>query len=179
MRAWLSDRQSLTVKLMAHSQTFRVRRLSQRSALCLVDETQALGLPRRLRVQEREVVLLCDGVPMVYAHTVVPMRANAHDWPFFGGLGERSLGTTLFGDPLVSRGVLHYARLRAGHPLAQRAAGAIGQSAACWHARRCLFARKNGLLLVTEVFSPSILGLARAERRQFEPTWASTGGLAA
>ncbi|HEX7642253.1 MAG TPA: chorismate lyase [Burkholderiaceae bacterium] len=159
-RHWLTDRVSLTVKLIAHSGHFRVRRLTQRRAPCLRDEAAAIGLPRPMMVREREVLLECDGVPVVYAHTAVPLTADADDWPFFGALGERSLGTTLFGDPLVQRGALRYARLTPAHPLYRRAAqvtdNACGQPL---FARRCLFRRKSGVLLVTEVFLPAIAGL--------------------
>ncbi|MGE5649210.1 MAG: chorismate--pyruvate lyase family protein [Bacillota bacterium] len=163
MRGWLTDKESLTVKLMAHSRHFRVRRLRQAHAFCLADERAMIDLPRRACVQEREVLLQCDGCPVVYAHTVVPLSATTSDWPFFGTLGERSLGTTLFGDPQVVRGTLQFARLRAQHPLAQRAREAVGDDAVDFplFARRCLYRRKNGVLLVTELFLPAIAGLTR------------------
>jgi len=163
MRHWLTDRVSLTVKLITHSKRFRVQRLAQQRGLCLADEFSVLGLRRSNCVQEREVLLRCDAIPVVFAHTVVPLTANATDWPFFSSLGERSLGTTLFGDPLVVRGALQYARLPARHPLLARACAAVGNGLADHplFARRCLFKRKNGVLLVTEVFLPAIRDLRR------------------
>ncbi len=157
LRHWLTDRVSLTVKLIAHSGSFRVQRLAQRRALCLPDEAREIGLARPMMVQEREVLLVCDGVAAVYAHTAVPLIADADDWPFFSSLGERSLGTTLFGDPLVERGQLRYARLSSAHPLHVRAAGATDgvRYGEALFARRCLFRRKSGVLLVTEVFLPA------------------------
>lgn len=158
MRAWLTDRASLTVKLMHASSSFRVQRLRQQRGRCLLDECGAVGLPRGVMVHEREVLLRCDEQPVVFAHTIVPLAASASDWPFFSSLGERSLGTTLFGDPQVLRGALAYARLHAEHPLARRACKAIGVATVAQplFARRCLFRRKNGLLLVTEIFLPAI-----------------------
>lgn len=158
MRDWLTDRVSLTKKLIARSRHFRVHRLRQGHGVCLADEFAIVGLPRRAPVQEREVLLECDGVPVVYAHTIVPLSATTSDWPFFGSLGERSLGTTLFGDPRVMRGQLQYARLFAEHPLVRRAAAALGTNnfGGPLFARRCLYRRKRGLLLVTEVFLPTI-----------------------
>jgi len=163
MQDWLTDRVSLTVKLISRSNHFRVQRLAQHRALCLADEYAMIGLPRRRCVQEREVLLCCDSSPVVFAHTVVPLQANASDWPFFSSLGERSLGTTLFGDPLVKRGALQFARLAARHPLAERARAATGSQnwTAPLFARRCLFRRNKGVLLVTEVFLPTIDGLHR------------------
>lgn len=165
MRHWLIDRTSLTVKLICRSRQFRVQRIRQGQGRSLADEYKAVRLPRRIHVREREVLLRCDERPVVYAHTIVPLAANASDWPFFNTLGERSLGTTLFGDPAVGRGALQFARLYPDHPLVRRACEAIGvDDVACpLYARRCLFQRKNGLLLVTEVFLPSIADIDCSE----------------
>lgn len=167
MRDWLTDTASLTLKLMARSSHFRVRRLRQERGRCLADEVGMIELTRRACVQEREVLLQCDGRPVVFAHTIVPLDATTSDWPFFGTLGERSLGTTLFGDPRVVRGSMQYARLRAQHPLVRRASAALGgeRFTSALLARRCLYRRKSGVLLVTELFLPSIeeLKAPRAE----------------
>ncbi|CDG81413.1 chorismate--pyruvate lyase family protein [Janthinobacterium agaricidamnosum] len=162
LRDWLSSPGSLTAKLKAHSHAFRVQCLHQQTARCLGDEARIIGLPRPGRVWQREVLLRCDNKPVVFAHTVVPMQATATDWPLFSALGERSLGTTLFGDRMVRRGTLAYARLRGGHPLAQRALAALGRLVGqerMLYARRCLYQRHQGLLLVTEVFLPEVLTL--------------------
>ena len=161
---WLGAGGSLTARLIAHSSAFRVQRLHQRTALCLADEAHAIGMMRVGRVWAREVLLRCDGRPVVFAHTVVPMAANATDWPMFNALGERSLGSTLFGDPQVSRGELEFARLRPGHPLARRARAALGETSlhTIYYARRCLYRRHQGTLLVTEVFLPAVMDLIAA-----------------
>ena len=166
MRAWLTAGGSLTARLSAHSAAFRVQRLHQRTAQCLADEARAIGLARAGRVWEREVLLRCDGAPVVFAHTVVPLSATASDWPLFNALGERSLGSTLFYDPRVTRGALEFARIRPSHPLLQRARAALGQELGrelaeptIYYARRCLYRRNRGTLLVTEVFLPSVMQL--------------------
>jgi chorismate--pyruvate lyase len=163
MRDWLTTPGSLTARLVAHSRAFRVQKLRQQGAPCLADEARAIGLPRARRVWEREVLLRCDGRPVVYGHTVVPLNASANDWPLFSALGERSLGTTLFCDPRVVRGRLEFARIRPGHPLHARVRAALGGDAgpdAIYFARRCVYRRRQGLLLVTEVFLPTVLDLA-------------------
>ena len=161
MRDWLATAGSLTARLVAHSQAFRVQRLHQGASLCLADEAQAIGMHRPGRVREREVLLRCDGVPVVFAHTVVPVSCTAADWPLFSALGERSLGSTLFYDPLVTRGELEFARIRAGHPLLERARAVLGgMDDTVYYARRCLYRRRNGTLLVTEVFLPPVTKLA-------------------
>lgn len=145
---------------MERSTRFHIVLLRQARRVCLADEYAAVGLPRRRCVKEREVLLHCDGRPTVYAHSIVPLDATVSDWPFFATLGERALGSTLFGDPHVVRGSMEYARLHALHPLARRARTALGGKDAMdgplLYARRCLYKRKNGVLLVTEVFLPAI-----------------------
>ncbi|MCU6434723.1 chorismate lyase [Undibacterium sp. Jales W-56] len=164
MADWLSNRGSLTARLVARCEQFRVQRLHQRRAMCLADEASQIGLPAVSKVHEREVILRCDGRAMVYAHTVVPLTASASQWPLFRSLGERSLGTTLFNDPLVERGDLMYARLRPSHPLMRRILAidelaAVTQGVFSLLARRSVFRRKGSSLLVTEVFLPAITEL--------------------
>ena len=170
LRHWLTGGGSLTAKLKAHSGAFRVQCLHQETARCLSDEAAIIGLHRAGRVWEREVLLRCDDKSAVFGHTVVPMQATATDWPLFSALGERSLGTTLFGDRMVRRGALEFARLRAGHPLVQRVQAALAREGqrvddtALFFARRCLYQRHQGLLLVTEVFLPAVLELTSVTR---------------
>lgn len=158
MANWLTHRASLTARLVARCQRFRVQRLHQVFSICLADEFAEIGLRRPLKVVEREVLLRCDERPVVYAHTVVPTSANAAQWPLFAALGEKSLGTTLFNDPLVERGQLSYAKLRASHPLMRRIAALqiLQEPVDYLYARRSLFKRKGGCLLVTEIFLPDI-----------------------
>lgn len=166
MRHWLTDRNSLTAKLVSCSRRFRVQRLRQGRGMSLMDEFALVRLPRRIQVREREVVLQCDERPVVYAHTILPLTATAADWPFFNALAERSLGTILFGDPAVRRGALQFARLHPQHPLTERACEAIGVDRIIrpLYARRCLFQRNNGALLVTEVFLPAIADIGVSEK---------------
>lgn len=168
MGDWLTNRASLTARLVARCRQFRVQRLHQRRARCLADEFAEIGLPRSEKIVEREVLLRCDGVGVVYAHTVLALTANASQWPLFAALGEKSLGSTLFNDPLVGRGQLAYARLRHTHPLAHRIAQLqlLEKPVLCLYARRSVFRRKGGCLLVTEVFLPAISSLKKLNTDQ-------------
>jgi chorismate--pyruvate lyase len=167
LRVWLASPGSLTARLRAHCERLDVRLLRQGSAVCLADQAAGIGLARPVHVLEREVLLICDGLPVVYAQTVVPAGRSGADWPFFNGLGCRSLGSALFHDPRIARGALQHARLSARHPLMQRALAAqapITEAAplaptAMLHARRCLYRRRRGVLLVTELFLPAIAQL--------------------
>jgi len=161
MRHWLTESGSLTAKLIAHSSSFRVQRVYQQHDCCWADECAEIGLHKVEKVHAREVVLRCDDIPIVYAHTVLPLNSNAHQWPLFRSLGEKSLGTTLFGDPQVKRGALQFARLRPNHPAMQRFRQIVKNDHVdqVLFARRSLFFRRGGVMLVTELFLPGVLAL--------------------
>lgn len=162
LRQWLTEAGSLTARLIAHSAQFRVRRIRQATGLVGRDEQRIMPLPRRVQVHQRDVVLECDGRPVVFAQSCVPLSATASDWPIFSRLGERSLGSILFGDPLVTRGSLQFARLSRRHPLFVQLEAALGaQQNLTLFARRCLYQRKQGVLLVSEIFLPCIVDLAQ------------------
>jgi len=171
LRRWVCGDGSLTVRLVAASLEFRVRRLAQRMALPLADEWWALGAARPVPVLERDVVLVCDGVPAVFAHTVVLARHARRDWPFLRGLGERPLGGALFTDPRVSRDPFQFARLLPHHPLRQRLRQALPGLATgtMLPARRSVFRRGAGVMLVTEVFLPDLLRRAAPGDRGARP----------
>jgi chorismate--pyruvate lyase len=166
MADWLRNRASLTARLVAHSQQFRVQRLQQGIALCAPDECAqiypAAGWQHGRKALAREVILRCDEQAVVYAHTVMPLQANASQWPRFAGLGEKSLGSTLFSDPLVARGALSFARLPSTHRFMRRIRALQLYGAhdlAVLYARRSVFRRQGASLLVTEVFLPGLRGL--------------------
>ncbi len=168
LQHWLTDSGSLTAKLIAHSSEFRVQRISQKNEGCWADEYHQIGLDKPGKVHAREVLLRCDGQAAVYAHTILPMTSTATQWPLFRTLGNQSLGSTLFGDPRVVRGPIRYARLHHQHPAMQRAGQLTGHG---WgqdeqrprnpylFARRSLFYRRGGVMLVTELFLPPIMKL--------------------
>ncbi|KAF5288819.1 hypothetical protein FQR65_LT20889 [Abscondita terminalis] len=76
------------------------------------------------------------------AHYDSAAVAQLSDWPFFGTLGERSYGTTLFGDPKSGAANWNTRACPAQAPPGVARAAALGASlAAPLYARRCLYRR--------------------------------------
>ncbi len=164
LRRWLIDRGSLTRRLQARCRRFSVEVVAQRLLPATRDEGLLLGVPRAQRALVREVRLLCDGLPVVFARSVLAHRSLRGPWRMVGGLGTRPLGAAVFADPTVTRQPLHFSRVGHGHSLHRRIGAALGASfkagaPGLW-ARRSVFLRGRHPLLVTEVFLPAILGLA-------------------
>lgn len=150
LRRWLTSRDSLTMRLRAHTRAFCVKLLYQGWGRPLPDEYAVLGLRPGTRAWVRDV-LLCDGDrTLVYAHSVLPAASARGAWNLFASLGTRPLGEVLFSDPAISRRTLRFRTLNARHPLFRRLVSHAGLPRL--EARRSLFHRGACGLLVTEVF---------------------------
>ncbi|WP_303787112.1 chorismate lyase [Azovibrio restrictus] len=159
MQDWLTERGSLTARLRACCQTFELRCLTQRLEVLDADEAARLGVRPGSLAWVREVLLLTDGVPVIFAHTVMARRPR-HPFDLrFGALGERSLGSLLFSDPGIARGPLEFRCLDQRHPLHRRAEAILGPLPARLWARRSHFGRQAKGVLVTELFLPPVLDL--------------------
>ena len=176
---WLTHPGSLTAKLRAASPQFRVRVLRQTQAQPHSDERRLLGLKAHQHAWVREVTLCAGDLPLVFAHSVLPLQNVRGAWHLFAGLGARPLGEVLFTDPGIDRSPLGFSRIDKRHPLYSKAVAANAQSVSSptlnalhqgqdlgakqqpssFWARRSLFAKSQRALLVTEVFLPSILYL--------------------
>jgi len=166
---WLTDHDSLTAAVRARCGELRVRVLRQGLGRVLPDEAPLVGVRPGARVWVREVALVADGVPWVWARSVARPGDLRNAWRDLAGLGNRSLGAALFADPRVGRGNLLARALDRRDPRgrvagryllgAGAAVDAMGRGncpfSALW-GRRSLFCRGHGRILVTEVFAPAI-----------------------
>jgi len=98
---------------------------------------------------------------VVFAHTVLPCRPRGPLTRWLARLGERSLGALLFAHVGFSRGPMKFRRLDRRHALFVPAVQALhfpdGAPQTLW-ARRSQFGFGGQSVLVTEVFSPALLG---------------------
>jgi len=160
-RHWLTDHGSLTRRLHARCHAFRVQRLRQSVGLPFRDEARPLRLSKIRKALIREVLLVCGDVPLVFAHTVIPLDGLQGPWRRLAGLGNQSLGATLFANPQVERFPLEYSRLTALDPLYRNAVRHLADRPGSLWARRSLFALDGHRIQVSEVFLPSVLELTR------------------
>lgn len=156
LRRWLCDRGSLTARLKAHCSRFRVVPLATGLARPNLDEYALLNLRVGTLAYVREVLLLCDDVPVVFAHSVLPFSSLSGPWHGIAWLGSRPLGEALFNDHRIRRRSLAFRTLRPEHALFRTLARQRPIHATTLHARRSVFCLEREPLLVTEVFLPEI-----------------------
>jgi len=154
---WLLDPASLTKRIQSACRgRFRVAVLNQGYARPHLNELQVLGMRAPAWGFVREVHLLCDDVPWVFARTVIPRTTLTGPRRRLTHLKSRPLGAVLFADPTMERGPVEIARLTGGdklYPTAMRRLQA--QTPEIW-GRRSVFRLGGKPLLVSEIFLPAI-----------------------
>lgn len=159
LRFWLFDPASLTQRVReACTGKFSVRVKHQGWGRPRLDESRALGLCPTQYALIREVHLLCDDRPWVFARTVIPVSTLRGDQRRLAHLGSRPLGAVLFADPHMVRSPVQAAPIRFGHPLYAAAVQGLKAKPEVIWGRRSVFRLGGKPLLVSEFFLPEIGG---------------------
>lgn len=155
-RSWLQESGSLTRRLQLASASFAVKRMPS-SRRPLPEEALLLKLRPKQVALVREVLLCCDAIPTVFAHSVLPFESLRGRWQGLGQLGNKPLGAALFSDPRVKRTQLEFNKLAPHHPLYKVAESHLEPMTGELWARRSVFFLDGASILVTEVFLPQVL----------------------
>lgn len=154
---WLLDTASLTQRLIdACRGEFRVQVLNQTWDRPQWDEARALGMRARDRALVRQVQLLCNERPWVYARTILPRTTLTGAERRLAHLKSRSLGAVLFVDPTLQRERIEIAPLRPSDRLYAFATHGLDAPPDAIWGRRTVFRLRGKPLLVSEFFLPDI-----------------------
>lgn len=157
-QAWLQDQGSLTRRVLqtCGEREFRVRLQYQGWGRPLYSEGKVLRIRRGGATLIREVELLCDSSPWVFARTLIPATSLKGSARRLAKLGEKPLGAVLFSDSKVRRGITQLARLQPRHPLFVAATIHLEEKPKELWGRRTLFYLSGRPILVNEIFLPEI-----------------------
>jgi chorismate--pyruvate lyase len=149
---WLSDRGSLTQRLIeASANRFTVEVLDQVETMPTESEAQALNIDCDAPVYSRQVLLLGNGEPWVFARSIMPLSTLTGRLEFLRDINSQPLGALLFKDPSMTRAPVEAAFLpteRAHLPDSLRHI-----KGPLW-GRRSVFRLDQKPLLVSEIFLP-------------------------
>ena len=157
MRHWLIDRGSLTARLKGRYPDFGVRPVLLKNAKAFTDELKQVSLKVHQHALIREVVLMGNEQPVVFAHSVLPYASLRGAWRGLGKLGNKPLGAALFANVKVKRTPLEYKKLPRHHPIYLRVAGHMPNMHNVLWARRSVFQLNCARILVTEVYLAQLL----------------------
>ncbi len=150
LRPWLFDEDSLTRRLVAASHgDFAVQVRRQWWGRARPDEARLLGIAPRHACRLREVLLLGQGQPWVFARSVLPDASLTGRSRFLRRLQSRPLGALLFQSPGTVRTRVEYA------PFAGSGFPGNPDGGVVW-GRRSVFLFQDKPLLVGEYFLPAV-----------------------
>jgi chorismate lyase len=157
LQPWLIDTGSLTTRLQQRYINFAVKPVAVKYAKPIQDEAALLHLSMHKVALIREVLLMGNNQPVVFAHSVLPRTSLRGAWHGLGRLGNKPLGATLFANPKVKRTPLSYKKLSPHHKLYQHATAHLAFKPTHLWARRSIFSLNCAKILVTEVFLEQLL----------------------
>ncbi len=162
LKSWLYDGGSLTARLKAHCHQFEVIVLGQSEQLCSAEEACS-HIKEGEPVIVREVLLLCDGKPQVFARSLMPLSTLTGDEACLAGLGNMPLGQAIFNSPHLQRGEFSVAKFSSQSSVAQLAEQLeLTPQHELW-GRRSIFFLHDKPLAVAEVFLPQALAYQAME----------------
>lgn len=147
---WLSAADSMTQRLCTHSKTFEVNLLRQEWDYPFPSERRILNIAPRQLVVVREVELICDAKPWMFARTIVPEQTLSGANKKLHSIGTTPIGHILFSDPHMQREPFEIAQIKEGSYYYSRSYPE--QKPSLW-GRRSIFHLKYKPLLVTEIFT--------------------------
>jgi chorismate--pyruvate lyase len=154
--SWLFDDGSLTQRLQQLCDGhFSVQVLAQGWARPMLNEARKLKISDSKNAFIRQVYLLCDQKPLVFARTVIPARTLRGRMRRLARLGNKPLGELLFTDPSVQRQALEIAKICATHTLYRMALTHDPEQTRPMWGRRSIFTYRSKPLLVSEIFLPA------------------------
>lgn len=154
LQDWLLDPSSLTARLKQHCQEFRVQVLGQSIQDCSQEESNEDILAGE-KVLVREVLLLCDDKPQVFARSLLPLRSLTGNEEQLAKLGDQSLGQVLFNHPDLKRKGIEVANFDKHSTVAELASYYdLSISEPIW-GRRSVFVVDEKPLMVAEIFLPN------------------------
>jgi len=150
-QSWLLEAGSLTAKLKSHCQQFSVHVLNE-APFDLTSEQQALLNTSLSHALNREVLLLCDNKPMVYAQSWLPADDTLKKQQLLS-MGTRPLGDVIFQDSSLLRTEIEVAEFSEQHQLGSLI-NELGLEPQMLWGRRSVFSLSRAHFLVAEVFLP-------------------------
>ncbi len=161
LKEWLLDKGSLTQKLKSHCQQFEVIVLGEGKLIPFQDE-----LPQKNSAWVREVLLCLDGIPWVFARTLIPLEMLNNQQFNFLTLGNRPLGELLYTKDDFIAGKIEVSHFPPCYGLSTLLAQQGQSNQQSLWGRRRYFSHQNEQLIVSEIFLP-------AAQQQIEPNLAA------
>jgi chorismate lyase len=110
LRGWLTYSGSMTRRLKTTGKKISIQLLNQSWQTPVLHEQQSLDLVAKERANIREIIMMADDKPWLYARTVLPHSTAVGSARRLLRATTRPLGYYLFADPSITRGKFTFSR---------------------------------------------------------------------
>lgn len=156
---WLFDTTSLTKRLLKQCKQFEVKVLTNTTNVLSNEE---LSMFDDVEVTCREVLLICDSIPQVYARTLIPITTLTHANERLKSLNNSSLGDILFNDRSMKRSHIEICHIESPSTLMTLSEQlSLPEFDTIW-GRRSMFYLQDYPLSVAEFFLPGSYAYSKA-----------------
>lgn len=160
---WLYDAGSLTARLKKYCHTFEVVVIGQDIVSCMPEEACDV-VQAGEQVLAREVLLYCDGVPQVFARSLLPLSSLTGEQKVLAELGNQPLGHIIFNNPSLERKLIQVAKFTHQNSIGKLADQLPLKLTDNLWGRRSLFYLEGKPLVVAEVFLPDAYAYQQGDK---------------
>lgn len=157
LKSWLFEQGSITRRCKLVCKKFKVIILKQTWSYPRPDDALLLQMPVPMYSLVREVYIVCDDNPWIYARSIIPLLTlTGKGRQLIPYLDNRPLGEFLFNHPRVLRSHLQIAQIKPSHYDYQDAMHFTEYTKEDLWGRRSVFKLYSRPLLVTEILLPAL-----------------------
>ncbi len=148
---WLTTSKSMTRRMKRRCKKVNIEVLFSAWGRALPDECEKLQLLAREQVFIREIMMICDNEPWLYARTIIPQKALIGKFQRIKNLNNVPLGKVLYKDTSIKRTPFEVALIQPENPFCKK----LEIKQAVW-ARRSMFIWRQKEILLSEIFLPKM-----------------------
>lgn len=152
LRRLLNYRGSMTRLLKRRHDSMVIQLLKHQLDMPTHRECMQLGLPTKQRALIREIIMLCDDKPYLFARLIMPTKLLKGSYRRLYRLGTTPIGKLLFRDPSVTRSPFQLTQFQSDDTILKPLSLAPSQ---CW-GRESRFHLPYGDILMTEIYLPEM-----------------------
>ena len=108
--SWLSEKGPITQRIKKNG-NFKLHLIQDELSKISEDDKKFVNSESE-KIKKREVLLLCNDLPVVFAQTIIPIETIENGFNKLGNLGSKPLGDILFEKDIFLRELILYASFK-------------------------------------------------------------------
>jgi len=156
LQSWFFYPHSMTARMQCVCKTVEIDVLQHHIQIPTYSEMHYLKQPSQHYASLREIIMICDNEPWLFARTIIPLSTLKKTGNQLKNFGNKPIGKILFSNRSTTRSPYQFALINPEHFEFQRTKQATPINCNQLWARRSTFHISGKPLSLTEVFLPAM-----------------------